>query len=131
MKGNEMLKLTLSLSTKSFCYAFIPLCCAAWSDTAAARRPEGPTQHCTISSDASFSQVSVRVADSTGATLERAEVEASCGSTVITGITGPDGIAVLNLRAGSYTVVSHAPGFAEKTLSIEAPAKAVFSIPME
>ena len=131
MKGNDLLKLTLSLSTKSFCYALIPLCCAAWSDTAAARRPERPTQHCTISSDASFSQVSVRVADSTGAALERAEVEASCGSTVVTGITGQDGIAVLNLRAGSYTVVSHAPGFAEKTLSIEAPANAVFSIPME
>jgi iron complex outermembrane recepter protein len=124
-------KLTLSLNTKAFCYASILLCCAAWSDTAAARRPERPTDPCTISSDAPFSQVRVRVADSTGAALERAEVEAHCGSTLVTGITGPDGVAVLNLRAGNYAVVSNAPGFAEKTLSLEAPTKAVFSMPME
>ncbi|WP_433975067.1 carboxypeptidase regulatory-like domain-containing protein [Tunturiibacter lichenicola] len=73
----------------------------------------------------------IRVTDPTGAVVDRAEIEARCGLTVVSAITGGDGSAAIHLRGGNYTLTSSAPGFAEKTLQIHLPLDAPLSIKMD
>jgi iron complex outermembrane recepter protein len=86
---------------------------------------------CSISSEASQTPVKIQVTDQTGALIDLAEIEARCGSTVIKGITGEDGIATIQIRPGTYTLISRVPGFAEKILEVQFPSSAPVSVMME
>jgi iron complex outermembrane recepter protein len=86
---------------------------------------------CSYSAQTPTSPVSVRVTDPTGAVIEHAEVKARCGATVIAGITGNDGQVVLDLRSGAYILVTRAPGFADKTSNVVAPAGTTLLMQMD
>ena len=86
---------------------------------------------CSISSEAAPAPVGIQVTDQTGAVIDRAEIEVRCGSTVIKGITGDDGVATLQLRPGSYSLASRVPGFAEKVLEVKFPSSTPISVMME
>jgi iron complex outermembrane recepter protein len=86
---------------------------------------------CSVSPSASFAELTINVTDPTGAVVDRAEIEAHCGLTVVTGITSSDGAATIHLRSGNYTLTSTAPGFAKKTLEVHLPLNAPLSIKMD
>jgi iron complex outermembrane receptor protein len=75
--------------------------------------------------------VTIRVTDNTGALIIRAEIQLQCGATAINGITGDDGAVTLHGRSGTYTLLSHVPGFAEKTMDIQLPSTAAITVMME
>jgi iron complex outermembrane receptor protein len=86
---------------------------------------------CFISSAAPAAVVSLRVTDQTGALIGLAEVELRCGATVVSGISGDDGVVTLHLRPGSYTLLSRVPGFAEKTMEVQIPSAAPIGVKMD
>jgi iron complex outermembrane receptor protein len=77
------------------------------------------------------SDATIRVTDQTGALIDRAQIEIHCGPTVVTALTGNDGTATVHLRPGSYALTAQVPGFAEKTIVIQAPLSAAFTIRMD
>lgn len=86
---------------------------------------------CVIASGAAASRLTVQVTDATGAVVDRAEVEAQGGATSVSGVTGGDGVVTMNLKAGSYTITAAAPGFAKRTLNIEAPIAGMLTMAMD
>ena len=86
---------------------------------------------CSVAAEMPVVVLSTQVTDPTGAAVDRAEVEARCGSVVVTGITGGDGMAGLRLHPGSYRLTLRAPGFAEKTMAVEVPQSAPVAIRMD
>jgi iron complex outermembrane recepter protein len=86
---------------------------------------------CSNSPSAPLTDLNIRVTDPTGAVIDRAEIEVRCGSAVFAGITDNNGTGTFHLRAGSYTLTSTAPGFAQKTLEIHVPLSAPLSVKMD
>ena len=86
---------------------------------------------CSVATEQPVAALSLQVMDATGASVERAEVEARCGAAVVTGITGGGGLATLRLHPGSYRLTLRAPGFAEKTLAVEAPQSGPMVVRMD
>jgi iron complex outermembrane recepter protein len=89
------------------------------------------TSSCSVPPSATFADLTIRVTDPTGAVVDRAEIEARCGLTVVGTITSSDGTATLHLRSGNYTLTSSAPGFAKKILEVHLPLNAPLSIKMD
>ena len=89
------------------------------------------TTSCSISDEAASVPLTIRVADGTGALISRAEVRLQCGATDISGITGDDGMVVLRGRPGSYTLLSHVPGFAETKLEVQIPSTETIAVTMD
>ncbi len=98
---------------------------------AATPSPSPATSECSISTEAPASRVNIRVTDSTGAVIDRAQVEARCGTNTTAGVTGGDGVVTLNLRPGGYVFVTRAPGFADKTLNLDAAGGGTLSVQMD
>jgi iron complex outermembrane receptor protein len=86
---------------------------------------------CSIANDGASAPVTIHVTDHTGAMISRADVQLQCGATVISGLTGDDGVVVLNGRPGTYTLVLHVPGFAEKALSVQLPSATAIVVTMD
>jgi hypothetical protein len=59
------------------------------------------TSSCSVPPSATFADLTIRVTDPTGAVVDRAEIEARCGLTVVGTITSSDGTATLHLRSGT------------------------------
>jgi iron complex outermembrane receptor protein len=133
-KANDSMKQQLSF-TRSFvlCSAAILLVLTVLNADAFIFAEPNPTtdSSCSVSPSAPFADLSVRVTDSTGALIPKAQIRARCGAATIAGITGDDGTASLHLRSGSYSLALDAPGFAQKTLEVQLPLSDPLSITMD
>jgi iron complex outermembrane receptor protein len=101
----------------------------AYSATSAA--VPAPEANCSISTAAVPVITAIHVTDLTGAMIGRAELEARCGVTAVTGISGSDGEATLRLLPGDYVLTSRAPGFAPANVTIHVPSSAPLEVKME